>query len=231
MSLLSRLEHALEALAEGGAEQVFGGRLDLVAVGQELFNAAVEHSRGSGQGPEAPSLFRVEFARDDYGELGDEVERLQREYERSVWRRLRDGGYALAAVPRVFIAPLDEGEPGRFRVAAEFDAGPPTCVLTVLGPKRAVHQVELPAVIGRDPECTLGLDNPSVSRRHAEVRWDRNCFLLVDLGSKNGTLRNGAPVTVSPLEPGDVIVLGTERVRLTVTSATEPVDPAEPFQV
>ena len=227
MSLLSRLEHALEALTEGSAEQIFGGSLDLVAVGQELYNAAAEGSRTGADGPEAPSLYRVYLALDDFGELGNDVERLEREYARSLWRRVRQTGYAVASVPRVLMTPVDAVEPGRFGVEAEFSAEGPSCLLTVLGPARTAHRVELPVVIGRDSGCTLWLDSPSVSRRHAEIRWDRNQFVLTDLGSKNGTLRNGVPVTSSPLEPGDVIVLGTERVRLAADQRPEAGDSAD----
>ncbi len=221
MSLLSRLEHALEALAEGSAEQIFGGRLDLVAVGQELYNAAVERSRATDEGPEAPALYRVYLALGDHGELGDDLERLEREYSRSLWKRLRQAGYTLRSVPRVLMTPSDALEPGRFGVEAGFRTEGPSCLLTVLGPTRATHRVELPAVIGREPGCSLRLDSSSVSRRHAEVRWDRNRFLLSDLGSKNGTLRNGVAVTSSPLEPGDVIVVGGERLRLSVDPGPE----------
>jgi len=227
VSLLSRLEHALEALTEGSAEQIFGGRLDLVAVGQELYNAAIEGSRAGADGPEAPALYRVYLALGDFGELGNDVERLERGYARSLWKRLRQAGYAVAVAPRVLMTPVDALEPGRFGVEAEFPAERPSCLLTVLGPARTAHRVELPAVIGRDPGCTLWLDDPSVSRRHAEIRWDRNRFVLTDLASKNGTLRNGVPVTSSSLEPGDVIVLGTERLRLAVDDGPEAGDSAD----
>jgi hypothetical protein len=216
MSVFERLEKALEALAEGGAERIFGGRLDLVAVGQELYNAAVAHSRAGVQGVEAPSFLRVNLSLDDFGELGDQVVRLQKQYQRSLWKRLCEAGYALASAPQVLVTSRDRLAPGRFEVETEFCAGPPTCVLTVLGPEGRSQHVAAPAVIGREAGCALQVSSPSVSRRHAEIRWDRNRFVVADLGSKNGTLRNGARVSVAPLEPGDVVVLGDERVRFAI---------------
>jgi FHA domain/FhaA, N-terminal domain len=214
VSLLGRLEHALESLAEGSAAQIFGGRIDLVAVGQELFNAAVEQSRGGPGGPQAPEDYEVHLALDDFAALGNEAERLQREYGRSLWRRLRQARYAIAASPRVLVTVVDRMTPGRFEVRAAFSDRPPSCVLVRLGPARADYRVDLPAMIGRDPACAVSLDSPSVSRRHAQVVWDGNHFHVVDLGSKNGVLLNGAPVVSAPVEPGDVLVLGTERLRL-----------------
>jgi hypothetical protein len=47
--------------------------------------------------------------------------------------------------------------------------------------------------VGRLPDCDLVVDDPSVSKRHAVLRWDnvaRRCTVL-DLGSRNGTMING----------------------------------------
>jgi hypothetical protein len=64
-------------------------------------------------------------------------------------------------------------------------------------------------IIGRGPEADLRLPDPGVSRKHAEVRLDSGVFILVDLGSTNGTLVNDAPVTRRQLAPGDRIEVGS----------------------
>ena len=65
--------------------------------------------------------------------------------------------------------------------------------------------------IGRDAIQDVVLDNPSVSRRHCQVRFvpETGAFVVEDLGSPNGTLLNGAQVTTpSELAPGDEIGVG-----------------------
>ena len=62
---------------------------------------------------------------------------------------------------------------------------------------------------GRSPEATVQLADPNVSRNHAEIRPSGNGWLLVDLGSTNGTRVNGKAVSVSPLQDGDRIGVGT----------------------
>jgi len=47
-----------------------------------------------------------------------------------------------------------------------------------------------------------------VSRRHAELRREDGQVLISDLGSTNGTLVNGQPVTAARLADGDRITLG-----------------------
>ncbi|MBM3474578.1 MAG: DUF2662 domain-containing protein [Armatimonadetes bacterium] len=213
MSLLSRLEAALERVAEGGAERVFGGRLDLVAVGQELYNQAVEASRKRDGGPLAPNAYAVNLALADYGHFCSEVEALQARYAVSLWGRLRESGYALRAPPSVLITPLDELPAGAFRIETAFCAAAPAFSLSNLTGRATVHRLETPATIGRDAECHLRLDSAGVSRQHAQVTWEHNGFVVVDLGSKNGTSVNGVPTPRAALEPGDVMTLGDVALR------------------
>jgi DNA-binding response OmpR family regulator len=62
------------------------------------------------------------------------------------------------------------------------------------------------AVIGRDAGCDIIIPDRQVSRRHATLRRVEGGFELMDLGSKNGTHLNGAPLTGSQrLQDGDLI--------------------------
>lgn len=214
MPLLSRLEKALERLAEGGAERIFGGRLDLVAVGQELYNSAGEHSKRGESGLEAPNSYHVYLALDDYGAIVDHVEPLQERYERALWRRLRETGYAVAGVPRVLVTSGEAVGRGRFDVAAAFAERRLTCWLSELDVEGVAHRLRLPATIGRAEGCDLALSDSSISRCHAELIWDRNCFCIVDLNSKNGTFVEGRQVSTSMVEPGDTLMLGDKPLAL-----------------
>lgn len=66
-----------------------------------------------------------------------------------------------------------------------------------------------PAVmIGRDSTADICINDPSVSRRHAQVKLEAQQATLSDAGSRNGTVLNGARVTATPLRPGDTIRIG-----------------------
>jgi len=68
--------------------------------------------------------------------------------------------------------------------------------------------VEEVYTIGRSPENSVQIEDVSVSGRHAEiVVVAKNCYLK-DLGSTNGTLINGQPVTEAQLHAGDRICFG-----------------------
>src|SRR5512143_1132626 len=61
--------------------------------------------------------------------------------------------------------------------------------------------------IGRRVENNLVLDDPRVSRNHAELRAINGRYVLFDLGSTGGTFVNGLRITQTVLYPGDVISL------------------------
>ena len=74
--------------------------------------------------------------------------------------------------------------------------------------------------LGRAPVNDVVLDDRSVSREHAEIAVEEHRVSVHDLGSKNGTWLNDAPVTRPvPLARGDRLSLGS--ILLTVASDTD----------
>ncbi len=63
--------------------------------------------------------------------------------------------------------------------------------------------------VGRAPDNGLWLDDPSLSRRHCELRKVADHWILKDLGSFNGTFCNNLAVTEHNLKPGDRIQVGS----------------------
>ena len=69
-------------------------------------------------------------------------------------------------------------------------------------------------VIGRDPDCDLVVSDPTVSRRHAELRRVADHWVLADLDSSNGTRVNGWRVKRADVDVGDEVMLGGQRLVL-----------------
>ncbi|MCK5863331.1 MAG: sigma 54-interacting transcriptional regulator [Candidatus Hydrogenedentes bacterium] len=75
-------------------------------------------------------------------------------------------------------------------------------------PGQAWPIVETPLVFGRDPSCTIRLNDPIVSRFHCRVNLQDHHACLRDMDSRNATLVNGLPVREAALQPGDEIAIG-----------------------
>ena len=63
-------------------------------------------------------------------------------------------------------------------------------------------------VVGRLAECGLQLQDGSVSRRHAKLELRGSSWWVVDLGSSNGTFRNGERGKEFELRGGDLVTCG-----------------------
>jgi hypothetical protein len=69
-------------------------------------------------------------------------------------------------------------------------------------------------IAGRAAASDVVLPDPTVSRRHAELRVDVGICRVRDLGSTNGTYANGRAVTSARLRPGDPVTFGLLSVEL-----------------
>ncbi len=70
-------------------------------------------------------------------------------------------------------------------------------------------------IIGRAPGNEIRLDDQSVSRQHAEITRTESGWFVKDLGSKNGTMVNGKPLTDSVgIGHKDVVKTGIYVLRL-----------------
>lgn len=90
------------------------------------------------------------------------------------------------------------------------------CLLVVLdGPSKGT-KIDLNTRkltrIGKKDDNELILDDPTVSRYHAEIHFTADSYLLKDNGSTNGTLINGTKVREAFLSPGDVLTVGNSTI-------------------
>ena len=99
------------------------------------------------------------------------------------------------------------------------------------GPWQEMALTPWETILGRGKDCSLPLEHPLVSRRHAAVILENNQLWLVDFGSTNGTQLDGVRLTANlrvQLQPGKVFSVGG--FRLEVQGPPLPVEPVRPAQ-
>ena len=83
------------------------------------------------------------------------------------------------------------------------------------------YRIGRSVIIGRDPGCSVPVDDPQMSREHTGISFDGRAYLLRDLESRNGTRLNGVAITAPEiLYPGDRVGIG----RITFVFELEPDD-------
>jgi DNA-binding winged helix-turn-helix (wHTH) protein len=82
-------------------------------------------------------------------------------------------------------------------------------VFRVVWGAREIALAEGENLVGRDPDVAISIDDPCVSRHHARIVVGSGRTGVEDLGSKNGTWRNGRRIaSLEALSDGDEIRIG-----------------------
>jgi hypothetical protein len=212
---LQGFERRLERLVEGTFNKAFRSGLQPVEIGHRMTRTLdAGRTLGVSGRPVAPNNVGVYLAPADFGSFQSFAEALARELAEMARQHARDEGYQFVGPVTVTLVSDDTLKTGDFDVVAEIAEGQGGQVGSLVLPDgRRVRLGEDAATLGRNPDCTVTLADPRASRTHAEIRATAEGFLVVDLGSMNGTLVNGIPVKEHVLHDGDEIAVGATRLR------------------
>ncbi len=211
---LEQFERRLERMVEGAFAKAFRGQLQPVELGRRLTRDMDLRRTVGVRGVIAPNRFDIYLATPDYERFESFADVLNRELVEAVREHASDERYLFLGPIEIVIHEDPDLSTSTFAIESTVveGAGRPSEWL-VLSDGRRVGIGDEIITIGRLPECAVVLDDPNVSRRHAQLRREGGQVVLVDLGSTNGTKVNGATVREQRLVPGDVISVGTTTLR------------------
>jgi hypothetical protein len=160
-----------------------------------------------------PNAFTVHLDPTDHDRFAEIADQLCRELADAAREHARDEGYTFAGPVEVVLVVDDALHTGELRIDARMRQGTGgTGAGSLVLPDGSRHVLgDRPTVVGRLPECDVTLPDANVSRHHAEVRPEGDGFVLVDLGSTNGSHVNGVRVTRRALLHGDELTFGNSR--------------------
>jgi hypothetical protein len=215
---LQQFEQRLERLVEGAFAKAFRSGLQPVEIARRLTREMDLQRTVGPRGVIAPNVFEVALAPNDIERFESFADALVSELADAAREHARTERYNFVGPVEVALKPDQNVNPGSCVITSEVKGGPgggPTASL-VLPDGRSVTMDEGPLTIGRLPESSVVVEDTNVSRRHAEVRRDGPDFVVVDLGSTNGTRVNGAQVRTRRLNDGDEITVGRTSLRFEV---------------
>ena len=209
-------ERRLENLVEGVFGRVFKSSVRPVEIGRRLIREldATRNVNVNGELMVANS-FTVYLSEVDSAQFADIHDTLCAELADAARDHARDEGYTFVGHVTCEIIIDPELRTGAFAIDARFregtgGSGPGTLVLPS-GDRLALGEAVV--TVGRMPGSTIVLNDPNVSRNHAEIKPLGAGFVLQDLGSTNGTRVNGGRVERHDLADGDTISFGNTVVR------------------
>ena len=235
MGMLQRFENRLEQMVSGAFAKAFRSAVQPVEVAaalqREVDNSAQILSRNRRL---VPNQFHVELSPQDHERLSPYSSTLIQELTEMLREHAQAQAYVFPGPVSITFDERTDLSTGRFRVRsaalarvtpASERAVSDTAVRranVLLEVNGIRHPLDPPGiVIGRGTDADLRINDPGVSRRHAEIRVYANertgtDVSIVDLGSTNGMLVNGTRVQQATLDDGSTVKIGntTMTVRL-----------------
>lgn len=242
MSMLRNLEAKLEGLVEGAFSRAFRSQVQPVEIAHKLAKEMEQHKTVSVSRTYVPNHYCVFLSSRDHEQFASYEEALRKELSDYLLEHARAEGLALVSRPQVELQTDDRLDLGEFGIQAQLvrppedEAGeplqgefghtmvysadrearplqaPPMGRALLVGEGRRMVLGGETMLLGRSRECDLRLDDPNVSRRHAELRRDGDGWMVRDLGSTNGVKVNGRRVASARLAPGDELTIGLTRL-------------------
>jgi Protein of unknown function (DUF3662)/FHA domain len=232
MGVLRNFESRLERGIEGFFTKAFRSGLQPIELAKRILREMEAQKTVSVKEVWVPNRYVLHISGEDRKRFESMENALRRELENVVVEGAREKGYGLVAKPEV-VFDTDEGmKRGDLRIDAQLaeDTGPPPAEVQP-APSSGAAAPARPAaaaaaarlvdgdgkewildrdaqVIGRLSGSEIEIQDTGASRRHAEIRRKGDDFVIVDLGSTNGTLVNDSPVAEYTLEDGDRITIG-----------------------
>jgi hypothetical protein len=230
MGILRDFERRLEGIVEGLFTKAFRSGVQPVELAKRILREMEANQTVGVKGVWVPNRYVFTLSAEDREQFARIERSLASELEQVVVDGAKERGWGLLARPQVVFETDENLKRGAFRVESELTeetGGPPTGpqparegaptttsaspLLALVENGSVVKEFSLEGermVIGRLEGSEIQITDPGASRRHAEVRRDGDKYVLVDLGSTNGTLVNEAPVSEHTLEDGDRITIG-----------------------
>lgn len=240
MGVLQRFENKLEQLVSGTFARAFRSAVQPVeiasALQREVDNSAQILSRDRRL---VPNNFHVELSAADHDRLAPYGSTLAEELTEMLRDHADEQSYVFTGPISISLDKVDDLSTGRFRVRSAAVARVTPAAggsVTDTAVRRANvvvevngmrHPVEPPGlVLGRGTDADLRINDPGVSRRHAEIRVTPAAgaptVSIVDLGSTNGITVNGQRVQQAALDDGAVVKMGNTTLVLRLVGSREP---------
>lgn len=253
MGKLAKFESKAEQWIEGTFGRMFGGRVQPMEVAGALARVMEDEQFIAENGDQfAPNLYWVYLNPADYEALREAQPNLPVDLARSLIELAARANLRLPDQPIVEIRSDERIPRKQVSVAAQYapqttapigqtaeiavaqldvlrqalDASNVHSFLILEG-RRHVSLSKPVVTLGRALDNDVVIDDPRVSRHHAQLRLRQGRYVLYDTGSSGGTLVNSQSVSEVALNAGDVISLAGAQIIFGEDTPTPPQPPVK----
>lgn len=221
MGVLQRFERRIEDMVNRPFARAFKAEVQPVEIASALQRECDDRAAIVARGRTmVPNTFVVALGERDHERLAVYEQALADELASMVREHADEQGYAFIGPVSVAFERDESLDTGRFAVRSSAVAGAAAqggTEPTTIGSDVPWVQVgdltyalsRATTRIGRGTDTDLRIDDPGISRNHAELRRSGGDVTVVDVGSTNGVLVDGEQVAQARLRDGSRITLGS----------------------
>jgi len=255
LNKFAKFEALAEQWVEGTFGRLLGGRLQPMEVAAALARAMEDNQFTADTGEVfAPNVYWVYLNPNDYQSLRESTPDLPHDLAQSLLALAEREDLRLLELPIVEIREEESIPRKKLSVAAQYvaqDTAPisqteeiaPEAVesirqslhttanvqcFVILEGRRHVPLVKPVITLGRALDNDIVIDDPRVSRHHAQLRLRQGRYVLYDTGSSGGTYVNDRPITEVMLNAGDVLSLAGSQIIFGEDAPTPTPPPVKP---
>lgn len=242
---LARFESQLERLVEGTFAAVFGKRIRAQDIALQVARAMEDRAeREAGEGRRlAPDDYTIRMHGRAQQQLMQHQPNLTSLLSQHIVELATNTGYKLNSTPLVTLIADNALDAGKVVVTASHshrqnnstavmkpvmlpadgESHTPKNPQLLIGGRVNFPLEKVMVTIGRGRANDVIVDDPFVSRHHAQLRLRFGGYTLFDSNSTAGTFVNGVQILEHRLQPGDVIQIGnTQMLYLEDERASDP---------
>jgi hypothetical protein len=236
VGVLQRFERRIEEMVNRPFARAFKAEVQPVEIASALQRECDDRAAIVARGRTmVPNTFVVELGDHDHDRLSVYAEALGSELAAMVREHAKEQGYSFLGPVMITFEQVSGLGTGQFRVRSSAVAGPSEVARPsqpVGSPSQGIWNSAAPPAtgspgrhwvafgdttyplaaavtrVGRGADSDIRLEDPGVSRNHAEIRLDGDDATVRDAGSTNGVVVDGERVLQARLEDGSTIVLG-----------------------
>lgn len=228
MGVFDRIEKGIEGAVSGVFARAFKGDVQPVEIAARLQRELDSETQLLSMDKKlVPNKFVVGLSPHDYDRLTPYSKTLNAEIIPALREHATNKGYIFNGPISILYQRESALPTGKFTVRSQAVAGVESDADGSVSEIRAaslvieVNGVRHPLVppglsVGRGTEADLRINDPGISRRHAQItvsgRGQAQSVIIEDLGSTNGIIVNGQKVSRAPLTKGTRIEIGSTRL-------------------
>jgi hypothetical protein len=224
MEKLSKLESQLQALIEQGASRIVASGEQQNQISSSLVEAMQGSVKLDQEGRAIAADTYIIIVNNDAAQILTEDPSINEALIQILVQSGEQSGINFQAQPRIKISIDDSKGSSGFKILPDFgiqdiaetstmtvDPGDgmtlPEHAFLIIHGNQVFPLTEQVLNLGRRSDNQIVIDNPRISRRHAQLRVINNRYVIFDLESTGGTFVNKVRVEQASLLPGDVISL------------------------